>query len=68
MSVTKTFDDWYEKLSSTEQSEILGHVLNNKCELACEGFHSGPHGVVTEGLFVASSGNTAQSKCALCGK
>ena len=67
MSVTKTFDDWYEKLSSSEQSEVLGHVLNQKCQVGCEGFHTGPHGVLTKGLFVASSGSSSQDKCLLCG-
>lgn len=68
MSVVKTFDDWYEKLSSSDQNKILEHVLNNKCQVACEGFHAGPHGVLQKGLFVAPSGISAQSKCPVCGK
>lgn len=68
MSVIKTFDDWYEKLSATEKSEILEHVINKKCQLTCEGFHAGPSGVLQKGLFVAPSGSASQGKCPVCGK
>lgn len=67
MFVTKTFDDWYDKLSPQEQSELLGHILNTKCKIACEGFHAGPAGLLTKGLFVAPSGSTAKG-CPVCGR
>lgn len=67
MSVTKTFDDWYEKLTDAEKSEVLQHVLKTKCNVACEGFYAGPTGSITRGLFVAPSGSTAKV-CPLCGK
>jgi hypothetical protein len=67
MSVTKTFDDWYEKLSSDEKSQVLGHILNKKCQIACEGFHAGPSGLMTKGLFVAPSGSISKT-CPVCGK
>jgi hypothetical protein len=67
MSVTKTFDDWYDKLPSNQKSEVLSHVLNTKCNLVCEGFHAGPTGLMTKGLFVTPSGSTARV-CAVCGK
>ncbi len=67
MSVTKTFDNWYEKLTSDEKSEVLSHVLNTKCKLACEGFYAGPTGLMTRGLFVAPSGAAAKV-CPVCGK
>lgn len=67
MSVTKTFDDWYEKLTSAEKTEILRHVLNTKCKISCEGFHAGPSGLLKKGLFVAPSGSTAKA-CPVCGK
>ncbi len=68
MSVIKTFDDWYEKLSSEDKSNILRHIINTKCQVACEGFHAGPHGTLQKGLFVAPSGSSAQKKCPVCGK
>lgn len=68
MSAIKNFDDWYEKLSPSDQSKILEHILNNKCQVACEGFHAGPHGVLQKGLFVAPSGSSALKKCPVCGK
>ena len=67
MSVTNTFDVWYEQLTSTEKSEVLKHVLNTKCNVICEGFHAGPAGSVSKGLFVAPSGSTARV-CPICGK
>lgn len=68
MSATRIFDEWYENLSSNEQSELLGHILNTKCNVTCEGFHSGPHGVLQKGLFVAPSASAVQNKCPLCGR
>lgn len=67
MSTIKIFDDWYEKLTTTQQSELLRYILNVKCKVACEGFHAGPAGLQTRGLFVAPSGSTAKF-CPLCGK
>ncbi|EPY4332247.1 TPA: hypothetical protein U3Z39_000632 [Klebsiella pneumoniae] len=68
MSVIKTFDDWYEKLPSEDKNKILEHIINKKCQITCEGFHAGPHGILQKGLFVAPSGNSAQNKCPVCGK
>lgn len=68
MSVIKTFDNWYENLSSSDKSKVLEHVLNNKCQISCEGFHTGPHGVLEKGLFVAPSGSSVKSKCPVCGR
>ncbi len=68
MSVIKTFDDWYEKLSSEDKNKILEHIINTKCKITCEGFHAGPHGILKKGLFVAPSGSSAQKKCPVCGK
>lgn len=67
MSVTKTFDDWYERLTSAEKREVLTHVLSTKCNLVGEGFHAGPAGSMRKGLFVAPSGSTAKI-CTVCGK
>lgn len=67
MSVTKTFDDWYETLKVEDQTKILSHILNKKCQISCEGFHAGPTGLVTKGLFVAPSGSAAKV-CPVCGK
>ena len=68
MSVIKIFDGWYEKLTASEKSELLEYVLNNKCQISCEGFHAGPHGILQKGLFVAPSGSLSAGKCAVCGK
>lgn len=68
MSVINTFDEWYAKLSSDDKQKLLGHILNTKCNVACEGFHSGPHGVLQKGLFVAPAASASQNKCALCGR
>jgi hypothetical protein len=68
MSVIKIFDEWYEKLTPSQQSEVLKYVINNKCQISCEGFHAGSHGILQKGLFVAPSGNLSQTKCAVCGK
>ncbi|MFQ2291186.1 hypothetical protein ACK323_06650 [Aeromonas enteropelogenes] len=67
MSVTQTFDEWYKNLTVEEQTKILGHILNTKCKIACEGFHAGPTGLMTKGLFVAPSGSAAKV-CPVCGK
>jgi hypothetical protein len=67
MSVVKNFDEWYEKLTSEEKKEVLGHILNTKCQISCEGFHAGPAGLLTKGLFVAPSGSTVKV-CPICGR
>lgn len=67
MAVTEVFDNWFEKLSDEEKSKLLGHILNTKCQIACEGFHAGPAGLLTKGLFVAPAG-VGGKVCPLCGK
>ncbi|WP_338804360.1 hypothetical protein WDV76_02190 [Xenorhabdus griffiniae] len=66
MSIIKTFDDWYEKLSLSDQNKILEHILNNKHQAGCEGFHAGPSGVIQEGLFAAPSGVSVKDRCPVC--
>lgn len=69
MSVTETFDKWYTSLSDDEKNEILKHIINKKCQIACEGFYAGPAGTtLRKGLFVAPSGNVSLNKCPVCGK
>ncbi|MFJ5398370.1 hypothetical protein [Pectobacterium sp. CHL-2024] len=68
MSAIEEFDEWYNELPLSVQGEILRHILNNKCQVSCEGFYSGSHGVLEKGLFVAPSGNSVQNKCPICGK
>jgi hypothetical protein len=67
MSVKRVFDEWFNKLTPNEKSEVLGHILNNHCNVACEGFYTGPTGLQTRGVFVAPSGSTSRV-CKICGK
>jgi hypothetical protein len=67
MLIKETFDNWYNQLTQTQKNEILGYILNTKCNLVCEGFHAGPIGLLAKGLFVAPTGSTAKF-CPVCGK
>ena len=84
MQVTKEFDDFYKKLSSTKQEEIIEHIINKYTNMpSMEGFNAGKLVRLTEvfnaGKLVkiekgVNAGSTAQfgsatsNKCPLCGR
>jgi hypothetical protein len=68
MSVTTTFDEWYEKLSSDEKRELMIHIVKNKYRPLNEGYYGGPSGILTKGLFAGPSGVGNSGRCPVCGK
>ncbi|EKF9201126.1 hypothetical protein O1B38_003395 [Vibrio cholerae] len=69
MSNKTTFDNWFNKLSKSEQDEIVIHIFSTKLVIANEGFFSGPSGNTLEkGLFTGPSGSSGRQVCGCCGR
>lgn len=69
MSTISIFDNWYDKLSDTEKSKILNHIIETKMEVCMEGVFSGPAGqLLNKGLYSGPAGQLLTSKCPQCGR
>lgn len=74
MQVTEEFDDFYAKLSSTKQKEIIEHIINEYTDilsLSMEGINAGKLVKLAEGINAGSTaklGSTTSNKCRLCGR
>ncbi|EOK5734483.1 hypothetical protein ACWOUW_004224 [Vibrio vulnificus] len=69
MSNKRTFDNWFNQLTKSEQDEIVTHILSTKLTIANEGMFAGPSGkVLTKGLFTGPSGSSNQQVCGGCGR
>jgi hypothetical protein len=63
----KTFEDWFNKLTETQQKELLDHIFNNKIKSLNEGLFTGPIGKLEKGLFTGPIGSNSKT-CPTCGK
>jgi len=69
MSNKTTFDNWFNKLSQSEQDEIINHIFSTKLIIGTEGLFSGPSGKTLEkGLFTGPSGSSGRQVCGGCGR
>lgn len=69
MSNIEIFNDWYKKLSESEQSELLSKIIESKLTLCMEGVFSGPAGVtLNKGLYSGPAGQLVSGKCVHCGR
>ena len=63
----ETFDNWYEKLTSTQQKEVLDHIFNKHIKSLNEGFFTGPVGKLEKGLFTGPVATFSQRNvCPTC--
>jgi len=69
MSAIEQFETWYDKLSTKEQKDLLGHILSSKLSIVTEGFHTGPFGdILARGYYSGPAGQSQSISCPYCGK
>lgn len=68
MSAIQEFENWYNRLTERDKSNLLSHILETKITSCNEGVYTGPSGMVIKGLFAGPSGNSNSDRCPHCGK
>lgn len=69
MSNITTFDNWFNKLPTSEQNKLVTHIVSTRLDVIMEGYNVGPSGrELIKGLFVGPSGASSPPTCKSCGK